>query len=135
MLFAKNNKHDLNIKGAFLHLIADALLSGGVLVTGIVVYYTGWTRLDPLIGLVIIAVILIGTWDLLRQSLRLLLDAAPKHIEPEKVSAFLKALPGVEAIHDLHIWGLSTREVALTAHLVMPKNGFSDAEFHDINHE
>ncbi|MCD6045548.1 MAG: czcD 1 [Gammaproteobacteria bacterium] len=135
MLFAKSNKHDLNIKGAFLHLLADALLSFGVLVTGIVVYYTGWDRLDPLIGLVIIIVILAGTWDLLRQSLRLLLDAAPKHIETEKVSAFLKALPGVETIHDLHIWGLSTREVALTAHLVMPKGGFSDAEFHDINHE
>jgi cobalt-zinc-cadmium efflux system protein len=134
MLFAKGTK-DLNIKGAFLHLLADALLSFGVLVTGIIVYYTGWVRLDPLIGLVIVAVIVVGTWDLLRQSLRLILDAAPKHIEPEKVSAFLKGLPGVEAIHDLHIWGLSTREVALTAHLVMPKAGFSDAEFHDINHE
>ncbi len=134
MLFAKGTK-DLNIKAAFLHLMADALLSFGVLVTGIVVYYTGWVRLDPLIGLVIVIVIVVGTWDLLRQSLRLILDAAPKHIEPTKVSAFLKALPGVEAIHDLHIWGLSTREVALTAHLVMPKNGFSDVEFHDINHE
>jgi cobalt-zinc-cadmium efflux system protein len=134
MLFAKGT-NDLNIRGAFLHLMADALLAFGVLVTGIVVYYTGWVRLDPLIGLVIVVVIVIGTWDLLRQSLRLLLDAAPKHIEPEKVNAFLKALPGVEAIHDLHIWGLSTREVALTAHLVMPKGGFSDAEFHDINHD
>ncbi len=135
MLFAKNNKSDLNIRGAFLHLMADALLSFGVLVTGIVVYYTGWMRLDPLIGLVIVAVIVIGTWDLLRQSLSLLLDAAPKHIAPEKVSAFLSALPGVSAIHDLHIWGLSTREVALTAHLVMPKEGLSDAEFHHINHQ
>lgn len=135
MLFAKDNKHDLNIKGAFLHLMADALLALGVLVSAIIIYYTGWTRLDPLVGLVIVIVIVAGTWDLLRQSLRLLLDAAPKHIEPEKVNAFLKALPGVEAIHDLHIWGLSTREVALTAHLVMPKGSFSDAEFHDINHE
>lgn len=135
MLFAKNNKHDLNIKGAFLHLMADALLSFGVLVTGIIVYYTGWMRLDPLVGLVIVTVIIAGTWDLLRQSLRLLLDAAPKHIEPGKVNAFLKALPGVEAVHDLHIWGLSTREVALTAHLVMPKGGLSDAEFHHVNDE
>ena len=118
-----------------LLVLGDALLALGGLATGIVIYYTGWVRLDPLIGLVLVAVIVSGTWDLLRQSLRLILDAAPKHIEPQKVSAFLKALPGVEAVHDLHIWGLSTREVALTAHLVMPKGGFSDAEFHHINHD
>jgi cobalt-zinc-cadmium efflux system protein len=134
MLFAKGT-NDLNIKGAFLHLMADALLAFGVMVAGIIVYYTGWVRLDPLIGLVIVTVIVMGTWDLLKQSLRLLLDAAPKHIEPEKVNVFLKALPGVEAVHDLHIWGLSTREVALTAHLVMPNKGLSDDEFHHINDE
>ncbi len=134
MLFAKGT-NDLNIKGAFLHLMADALLAFGVMAAGIIVYYTGWVRLDPLIGLVIVVVIVMGTWDLLKQSLRLLLDAAPKHIEPEKVNVFLKALPGVEAVHDLHIWGLSTREVALTAHLVMPNKGLSDDEFHHINDE
>lgn len=135
MLFARQNKNDLNIRGAFLHLAADALLSLGVVVTGIIVYYTGWVRLDPIIGLVIVIVIVIGTWDLLTQSLKLLLDAAPKHVDPQKVSAFLQALPGVKAIHDLHIWGLSTREVALTAHLVMPKEGLSDADFDRINHQ
>jgi len=135
LLFFKQNKHDLNIKGAFLHLAADALLSVGVVITGIIVYYTGWVRLDAIIGLVIVAAIVIGTWGLLTQSLKLLLDAAPKHIDPQKVGAFLKALPGVKAIHDLHIWGLSTREVALTAHLVMPNEGLSDADFDRINHQ
>lgn len=135
MLFFKQNKHDLNIKGAFLHLAADALLAFGVVVTGIIVYYTGWVRLDAIIGLIIVIVIVVGTWDLLRQSLRLILDAAPKHIEPQNVSAFLSALPGVKAVHDLHIWGLSTREVALTAHLVMPNAVLSDEDYHRISHD
>ncbi len=134
-LFSKNDQHDLNIKGAFLHLLADALLSLGVLLTAVAIHFTGWQRLDPLIGLVIVAVILWGTWDLLRQSLGLLLDAVPKHIEPEKVSAYLRSLAGVTAIHDLHIWGLSTREVALTAHLIMPETHLSDDDFHHISHE
>ncbi|MBY0377464.1 MAG: cation diffusion facilitator family transporter [Gammaproteobacteria bacterium] len=135
LLFFKQNKHDLNIKGAFLHLAADALLSLGVVITGIIVYYTGWVRLDAVIGLIIVVAIVMGTWDLLTQSLKLLLDAAPKHVDPQKVGAFLKSLPGVKAIHDLHIWGLSTREVALTAHLVMPNEGLSDADFDRINHQ
>jgi cobalt-zinc-cadmium efflux system protein len=133
LLFSKQDKHDLNIKSAFLHLMADALLSLGVLVSGIVIYYTGWVRLDPVLGLVLVMVILLGTWGLLKQSVGLLLDAVPPHIDLQKVSAFLSALPQVKAVHDLHIWGLSTREVALTAHLVMPDKGLSDADFYTIN--
>ena len=131
----KHNKHDLNLKGAFLHLLADALLSFGVLVSAVIIYYTGWMRLDPIIGLVIVIVILIGTWDLLRQSLGLLLDAVPKNISPKKVEAFLQQLPGVTTVHDLHIWGLSTREAALTAHLVMPNASLSDEDFNRLNEQ
>ncbi|MCD6055297.1 MAG: czcD [Gammaproteobacteria bacterium] len=133
LLFSKQDKHDLNIKSAFLHLMADALLSVGVLVSGIVIYYTGWVRLDPILGIALVIAILLGTWGLLKQSVGLLLDAVPAHIDFQKVSAFLSALPQVKAVHDLHIWGLSTREVALTAHLVMPDKGLSDADFYTLN--
>ncbi len=134
MLFMKGAHDDLNIKGAFIHLLGDALISIGVVVSAIVMYYTGWIWLDPLVGLLIVTIILIGTWGLLRDSVRLILDAVPHHIDQQGVHAYLQQLPGVKAVHDLHIWGLSTKEIALTAHLVMPEQKLSDADYLNINH-
>jgi cobalt-zinc-cadmium efflux system protein len=133
LLFIKNSSDDLNIKSAFLHLASDALLSLGVVITGAIVLFTHWLWLDPLVGLGIAITILIGTWGLLRDSVNLILAGVPRHIPQEKVRLYLASLPGVKAVHDLHIWGLSTREVALTAHLVMPDRILSDQDFHHIN--
>lgn len=133
LLFMRGAAHDLNIRGAFWHLLADALISVGVVISAIIVYYTGWLWIDPAAGLVIILIVLWGTWGLLRDSLRLMLDAVPHYVDFHAVRDYLAAYPGVKAIHDLHIWGLSTREVALTAHLVMPDQGLSDADYKAIN--
>lgn len=133
MLFMKGAHDDLNIKGAFIHLLGDALISIGVVIAAIAIYYTGWVWLDPLMGLFIVSIILIGTWGLLRDSVRLILDAVPHHIDQQGVQAFLQQLPGVKTVHDLHIWGLSTKEIALTAHLVMPEHKLSDADYKKIN--
>lgn len=133
LLFMKGAHDDLNIKGAFLHLLSDALISLGVVVGGIIILYTGKMWVDPLIGLSIVVIILWGTWGLLRNSVSLILDAIPHHIDQEAVEAYLKSIPGVANIHDLHIWGLSTKEIALTAHLVMPAAGLTDADHDEIN--
>lgn len=133
LLFIKNSKDDLNIKSAFVHLASDALLSLGVVITGAVVLFTHWLWVDPLVGLLIAMTILVGTWGLMRDSVNLILAAVPRHIPEEKVRHYLAGLPGVKAVHDLHIWGLSTREVALTAHLVMPEKILSDEDFRRIN--
>jgi cobalt-zinc-cadmium efflux system protein len=119
-LFASGRKGDLNIRSAFLHLAGDAAISLGVLVAGLVIYFTHWDRLDPLVSLALSFAILASTWSLLRSSLNLSLDAVPEGIDPNAVRDYLAGLPGVTAIHDLHIWPLSTTDVALTAHLVMP---------------
>jgi cobalt-zinc-cadmium efflux system protein len=133
LLFITKSKDDLNIKSAFLHLASDALLSLGVVITGAVVLYTHWLWLDPLVGILIAVAILVGTWGLMRDSVNLILAAVPRHIPQEKVHKYLSTIPGVTAVHDLHIWGLSTREVALTAHLIMPDKALSDEDFHEIN--
>jgi cobalt-zinc-cadmium efflux system protein len=133
LLFIKNSHEDLNVKSAFIHLASDALLSLGVVVTGVIVLFTQWLWLDPVVGLFLAVTILIGTWNLLRDSVNLILDAVPRHINQKDVLDFLKNLPGVETIHDFHIWGLSTREVALSAHLVMPDKQLSDHDYHKIN--
>jgi len=126
-LFMRGSKGDLNIRGAFLHLASDAVVSLGVVIAGLVIGHTGWLWLDPAVSLVIAAVIIIGTWSLLRESLDLALDAVPTRIDPAKVEAYLRALPGVADVHDLHIWAMSTTETALTAHLVRPGAGLDDA--------
>lgn len=133
LLFMKGAHEDLNIKGAFLHLMGDALISIGVVVAGVIILFTGWMWLDPVVGLLIVFIILYGTWGLLRDSVRLILDAIPHHIDHHGIENFLKQYPDVEMVHDLHIWGLSTKETALTVHLVMPKTQLSDADFKHIN--
>lgn len=129
LLFARDRHSDLNIRGAFLHMAADALVSLGVVVTGVVLMYSGWLWLDPAISLVIIVVVLGSGWSLLRESLNLAVDAVPSHIDAREVRDYLENLPGVESMHDLHIWGMSTTETALTAHLVMPGGENSSDRF------
>lgn len=118
LLFMRDQHSDLNARGAYLHMMADAAVSIGVVVAGGVIWLSGWSIVDPLVSLVIVAVILIGTWGLLKDSLNLALDAAPAGMDVEAVRAGLLGLPGVSAVHDLHVWGLSTTRAALTAHLV-----------------
>jgi cobalt-zinc-cadmium efflux system protein len=120
LLFMKGQKHDLNIRGAFLHMAADAVVSLGVVVSGLLILLTGKNWIDPVMSFIIIAVILWGTWRLFSDSVNLALDAVPKNIDVEKVRNFIESKHGVQNLHDLHIWAMSTTQVALTAHLVMP---------------
>jgi len=133
LLFMRGIHEDLNIKGAFLHLAADALIAAGVVLTGALIWYTQKLWLDPAISLLLVFIVLWGAWKLLRDSVRLLLDAIPHYIDHSGISEYLSQLPGVTAIHDLHIWGMSTREIALTAHLIMPELRLSDADYERIN--
>ncbi|HMN50029.1 MAG TPA: cation diffusion facilitator family transporter [Ignavibacteriaceae bacterium] len=121
LLFLKGKENDINIKGAFLHMAADAGVSLGVVAAGLVITYTNWLWLDPAISLVIVFVIAIGTWELLKDSFMLSMDAVPNKINVSKVKQYLTSLPNVKDIHDLHIWGMSSTETALTAHLVLEK--------------
>jgi cobalt-zinc-cadmium efflux system protein len=134
-LFAKGSKGDLNIRGAYLHMAADAAVSLGVVVAGAVILFTGWSWLDPAISLAIVAIVVAGTWGLLRESLRLALGAVPPHIDAGAVEVYLTSLAGVSAIHDLHIWGISTTESALTVHLVTPGGYPGDAFMDEVAHE
>lgn len=133
LLFMRGAQDDINIKGAFLHLMADALILVGVVISALVIKYTNWLWLDPVVGLIIVGIVLFGTWGLLRDSVNLMMDAVPRYIDYPSVKNFLKNYPGVTNIHDLHIWGLSTKEVALTAHLVMPQQALTDADYKKIN--
>jgi cobalt-zinc-cadmium efflux system protein len=130
LMFARG-RDDMNVRGAYLHLLADAAVSAGVVIAGIVVWTTGWAWIDPATSLVVSVVILRGTWRLVREAMDLLLDAVPPHIDPEAVQAFLGGLPGVTDVHDVHIWSMSTTEVALTAHLVVPWDGCSPSMLSD----
>ncbi len=132
-LFASGRKGDINIRGAFLHMAADALVSAGVVISGFAILRTGWLWLDPATSLVIVAVILLGTWGLLRDSVNMSLDRVPDGIAPRDVEAALVALPGVSLVHDLHIWSMSTTEIALTCHLVMPGGCPNVAFLHDAS--
>jgi cobalt-zinc-cadmium efflux system protein len=119
-LFSSGRHQDINVRGAFLHLLSDALVSFGVLISGALIVVTHWYWLDPLATLIVVAVIIFGTWDLLKESFQMVLGAVPTGIDPGKVRIFLSGLPGVSRVHDLHIWPLSTTQTALTCHLVMP---------------
>ena len=113
----RDQHSDLNARGAYLHMMADAAVSIGVVIAGAVIMVSGWSIIDPLVSIVIVAVILIGTWGLLKDSVNLALDAAPRGMDVEAIRTAFLGLPGVTAVHDLHVWGLSTTETALTAHL------------------
>jgi cobalt-zinc-cadmium efflux system protein len=126
-LFASGSKDDLNIRGAYLHMAADAAVSAGVVIAALVIMVTGWLWLDPATSLVIVAVIVWGTWGLLRDSTAMSLDAVPSNIDPVAVREYLETQPGVTQVCDLHIWPMSTTEVALTCHLVMPAGYPGDA--------
>jgi cobalt-zinc-cadmium efflux system protein len=126
LLFLAGRKHDLNVRAAFLHMAADAGVSAGVVVAGLVIRYTGWAWADPVASLLVVAVIVVGTWGLFREALDLALDAVPAGIDPAAVEAYLAGLPGIAAVHDLHVWGMSTTEAALTVHLVKPDGRLDD---------
>ena len=121
--------------GAFLHLFYDALISAGVVVSATLMYFTNWLWLDPLMGLLIAIIIIKGTWTLFKDSFRLMIDAVPKEISLEAVKERLEKIPGVKQVHDLHIWALSTRENALSVHLWMPEENFSDESREKLVHE
>lgn len=120
LMFMRGSKGDINIRGAFLHMAADAAVSAGVVIAGFVILATGWSWIDPAVSLAIVAVIAVGTWGLLRDSVNMSLHAIPPGVDQDAVADFLRGRPGVAAIHDLHIWSMSTTETALTVHLVTP---------------
>ena len=127
LLFMRGRETDLNIRGAFLHMAADALVSVGVVVVGALALWFGWAWLDPVVSLLIAAVIVVGTWSLFRQSLHLLFDGVPESVDLLSVKALLESLPGVDRVHDLHVWAMGTSEIAMTAQLVMPDGPAGDA--------
>jgi len=134
-LFFGGRKRDLNIRGAYLHMAADAAVSLGVAVAGGLILATGWLWVDPLVSLLVSALIVYGTWGLLREALGMSLHSVPSSIRYAAVMDYLDALPGVASVHDLHVWGMSTAETALTAHLVMPQGHPGDAFLEGAAHE
>jgi cobalt-zinc-cadmium efflux system protein len=135
LMFLRGGKDDINIRGAFLHMAADAAVSLGVVIAAVAVMMTGWLWLDPAVSIAIALVITYGTWSLLSASVNLALDAVPANIDPQKIDAYFAALPGVTEVHDLHIWAMSTTEVALTAHLVRPGAGLDDELLGKVCHD
>jgi len=138
LLFFRNKEHDLNTKGAYLHLLTDAMVSLGVVVAGIIIRFTDWYWLDGAVSLVVLIIILVGTWSLLTESLRMSLDAVPQDINADKIEVMIKNIKGVENIHHMHIWAMSTTENALTAHLVLNDALSFDEKMklvHNIKHE
>ena len=133
LLFLRGRAHDLNVRGAFLHMAADALVSLGVVIGGALYLWQGWRWLDPVLSLVIVVVIVAGSWGLLRQSLHLLFDGVPSHIDLPDLHDWLAARPGVARVNDLHVWGISTTQVALTAHLLMPQAPADDDFLRDTS--
>jgi cobalt-zinc-cadmium efflux system protein len=131
-LFMSGREADLNIRGAFLHMSADAAISAGVVLAGLAIRFTGWMWLDPVTSIAINVIIVIGTWSLLRESFNLVTDAVPEKVDCKAVGEYLAQLPAVTAVHDLHIWAMSTTEIALTAHLVMPAGAAGDLFLRDV---
>jgi cobalt-zinc-cadmium efflux system protein len=138
LLFMSGRDRDINLKGAFMHMAADALVSVGVVLAGLIIWLTGWQWVDPTVSLIISVFIAVGTWNLLKESVTLAMDGVPDHIDPQAVRTFLNELPEVVAVHDLHIWAMSTTEPVLTAHLVVPKvspgDGFLERVNQDLHH-
>ena len=133
-LLMRHQKNDINTRGAFLHMAADTLVSVGVVVSGIVISITGWTFIDPVIGIVIAVVILVSTWQLLAESVRMSMDAVPEDIHPDEIRQQMQDTEGVCSVHHLHIWPISTTETALTAHLVVAPESDAEAIVHDVKH-
>lgn len=134
LLFVKGQKHDLNLRGAFLHMAADAVVSLGVVVAGVIIMFAGWSWIDPVMSLVIVAVIFVGTWGLLRESISYTLDFVPRDIDSRGIKDYLEGLERVLSIHDLHIWPMSTTATALTVHLVVQDNVLDNAFLSEIQH-
>jgi cobalt-zinc-cadmium efflux system protein len=134
-MFARGRRSDLNIRGAYLHMVADALVSAGVVAAGFAIQATGWVWIDPVTSLIVAGLIFLAGADLMRDSVTMALAGVPRGIDPEEVEAHLLALPGVARIHDLHIWPMSTTDFALTAHLVMPDGFPGDAFLGDCAHQ
>src|SRR5258707_153104 len=126
LMFMSGREGDLNIRGAFLHMAADAAISAGVVVAGLAILFTSRHWIDPVVSLLICGVIIWGTWDLLRESVNLALQGVPRDVDLDVVERHLNALPGIAKVHDLHIWAMSTTEIALTAHLVKPDGVIDD---------
>jgi cobalt-zinc-cadmium efflux system protein len=138
ILFLKNKEHDLNIKSAYMHMMADALVSAGIMAGGIIIYYTQLYWIDPLLSIIIVIVILIGTWGLLKESLKLSLDGVPKNIDIQEIKDKAEKIAGIKNLHHIHVWAMSTTENALTAHLVVDKNKEPDeitAIKNDLKHK
>jgi cobalt-zinc-cadmium efflux system protein len=139
LLFLKDKDHDINVKGAYLHMAADALVSLGVVISGLLILFTGWMGADTVMSFIVIAVIVLGTWGLLKESLRLTLDGVPRGVDLTAIRQYLYSIPGVQEVHDLHIWAMSTTENSLTVHLVMLPSQenklplIHDALFHQFN--
>jgi cobalt-zinc-cadmium efflux system protein len=131
LLFVHGRERDLNIRGAFMHMAADALVSAGVVLVGGLALWFGWNWLDPVVSIVIAVVIVVGTWSLFKQSLHLLFDGVPASVDLHAVQACLESLPGVDRVHDLHVWAMGTSEIAMTAHLVVPAGHPDDAFFRE----
>ena len=131
-LFHRGRKEDINIKGAYLHMLSDALVSVGVAVAAVIMFYTGWNWMDPLVSIIVCIIIFKGTWSLLKESVQLALKAVPTGINRQDVFNFLKTRKNVSAVHDLHIWGMSTTENALTAHLIIPTGHPGDSFLHHV---
>lgn len=128
-------KKDLNVRSAFLHLVADAAVSAGVVVAAIIIYYTGWSILDPIISLVISGVVLWSGWGVLKDAVHLSLNAVPKSVPLAELKDYLQNIKGVSKVHDIHVWPISTTEIAMTVHLVMPSHQGDDAFLHTVCHE
>ena len=133
-LLMKQQSHDVNTRGAFLHMLADTLVSVGVVISGLVISWTGWGWIDPVIGILIAIVILVSTWKLLSESLRLSIDAVPESIDPDEILEEMKEVSGVADVHHLHIWPISTTQVALTAHLVLEDLSDMAGTVHAVKH-
>lgn len=130
-MFARGRKGDLNVRAAFLHMAADALVSLGVVASGVIILFTGWVWVDPAASLIIAALILVSTWSVLRDSVNRALDKVPEGVDVATVQDYLVGLPGISEVHDLHVWGLSTTETALTVHLVRPGSAIDDGLLRD----
>jgi len=133
-LFLKGQQSDLNIKAAYMHMVADAAVSVGVVLAGVLILYTGWLWIDPVLSIIIVAIVFVGTWELLKDSVNLSIDAVPETIQTVEVERYLLSLPGIISLHDLHIWPLSTTQTALSVHLVTQTTEIDNTLLETIQH-